>query len=229
MFLVACGSVQSQSSSDESPGPGDDLTGEASQHAAINAAATQKLVFVTSQAFNGNLGGLAGADAKCQALAQAAGLPGTFKAWLGNATVSAASRVTHATVPYKLVNGTVVANDFTDLITGKFPTPRGRGFLLRHAIDLTELGTPAIGGTLTHCFGFPDNRPAVWTNANIDGSIVNNNPVNSCGSDWNSAGPSQDGGPFGVIGILGQINGNWTVWCGGGTCESTAPLYCFEQ
>jgi hypothetical protein len=229
MLLVACGSVQSQTSADEPPGPGEDLAGEAGQAAAIDAAATQKLVFVTSQAFNGNLGGLTGADAKCQALARAAGLAGTFKAWLGNATVSASSRLTHATVPYKLVNGTVIANDFTDLITGKPNEPDVHHFFLRHAIDLTELGTQAVGGTATHCFNFPDNRIAVWTNANVNGAIANNNPVNSCGSTWNSAGPSTASGPFGVIGVVGEVSANWTVLCGGGMCENTAPLYCFEQ
>jgi hypothetical protein len=227
MLLVACGSVQSPSSADEPPGPGDDLPGEAGLHAAITAAA-QKLVFVTSRAFNGNLGGLAGADAKCQSLAQAAGLPGRFKAWLGNASVSASSRVTHATVPYKLVNGTVVANDFTDLTTGKPDEPDVHHFFLRHAIDITELGTQALGGTATDCF-FGGSGILVWTNANVNGSIVNNNPVNSCGSNWNSSGPSTAGGPFGVVGIVGVISANWTVSCGSGKCEDTAPLYCFEQ
>jgi hypothetical protein len=229
MFLVACGSAQSQTSADEPPGPGDDLAGESGLPAAINAADARKLVFVTSQAFNGNLGGLAGADAKCQTLARAAGLPGTYKAWLGNATVSAASRLTHATVPYTLVNGTVIANDFADLGTGKPNKPDVHHFFLRHALDLTELGTPPVGGTATGCFNFPDNRIAVWTNAGTDGRIVNNNPVNSCGSNWNSAGPSTASGPFGVVGVVGEVSANWAEWCGGGQCEKTAPLYCFQQ
>jgi hypothetical protein len=39
-------------------------------------------MFVTSETFPSNLGGLAGADAKCRAEAAAANLPGTFVAWL---------------------------------------------------------------------------------------------------------------------------------------------------
>jgi hypothetical protein len=217
MFLVACGSVRSQTPADAPPGPGD--AGSAGPDAAIDAAVMpHKLVFVTSQAFTGNLGGVAGADTKCQTLAQAASRPGTFKAWLGNASVSAFTRMARATVPYTLVDGTVVANDFTGLTSGT----------LLHGIDITELGTKALGGTATDCFSGGSGL-LVWTNANSDGSIVNNNPVNSCGADWNSSGPSTSTGPFGVVGVIGKTNGNWTVLCGSGKCETTAPLYCFEQ
>ena len=80
-------------------------------------------VFVTSTIHDGNLGGLAGADAICQARAEADGslaAPGTYKAWLsaGGAGNSAADRLTHATVPYKLVNGTQIAADWDRLVDG---------------------------------------------------------------------------------------------------------------
>ena len=39
-------------------------------------------VFVSSQNYTGALGGISGADAICQNCASAAGLTGTFKAWL---------------------------------------------------------------------------------------------------------------------------------------------------
>jgi hypothetical protein len=65
-----------------------------------------KRVFVTSTVYTGNLGGSAGADDKCQERADAAGLGGTFKAWLsatgtGN---SAFDRLSHASVPYVRVD-----------------------------------------------------------------------------------------------------------------------------
>jgi hypothetical protein len=53
--------------------------------------------FVTSEMYvPGTLGGLEGADAKCQGLAQTAHLPGTFKAWLSTSTVDAKSRLESA-------------------------------------------------------------------------------------------------------------------------------------
>ena len=56
------------------------------------ACLTEKRAFVTSQLYNGNMGGLAGADARCQGLADAVGLPGTYRAWLSSATESPSTR-----------------------------------------------------------------------------------------------------------------------------------------
>src|SRR5207248_10614341 len=74
----------------------------------VCGALASKRVFVTSATYNRNLGVLAGADAKCQALASAAALTGTYKAWLSTSTINARDRVTQAGVPYTLVDGTVV-------------------------------------------------------------------------------------------------------------------------
>jgi hypothetical protein len=66
-----------------------------------------KYVFVTgTTSYNGNLGGLTGADEKCQAAAVAAGLSGTFKALISTSTISAASRLGIA--DFYLLNGTKV-------------------------------------------------------------------------------------------------------------------------
>lgn len=52
------------------------------------------LVFVTSEAYVlAELGGVAGADAACTALAKAAGREGTFVAWLSTSTVDAKARL----------------------------------------------------------------------------------------------------------------------------------------
>jgi uncharacterized repeat protein (TIGR02543 family) len=48
--------------------------------------------FVTSTTQSSNLGGLAGADSLCQARAAAAGLPGTYRAFLSSSTVNAIDR-----------------------------------------------------------------------------------------------------------------------------------------
>ena len=81
---------------------------------------------------NGNLGGLAGADAICQARAEAAGslaAPGTYLAWLSDAgggvdpPVSPSTRFIQASVPYRLVNGTIVAASWSDLVDGSWRRP----------------------------------------------------------------------------------------------------------
>ena len=84
-------------------------------------------VFVTSQSYKGNLGGLNGADAKCQTLADSTGLNGTFKAYLGDWNInsgqtagsfnpSISNRLYHSPVPYVRLDGALVANDWNDLI-----------------------------------------------------------------------------------------------------------------
>src|SRR5208283_5384106 len=55
---------------------------------------TNKVVFISSMVFNGNLGGQPGADAWCQTLASAAGLSGAYKAWIyGNDPPSSFSQI----------------------------------------------------------------------------------------------------------------------------------------
>jgi hypothetical protein len=55
-------------------------------------AALANIAFVL-RAGSTNLGGLAGADAKCMAAAQAAGMQGTYKAWLSTSAVNAIDRL----------------------------------------------------------------------------------------------------------------------------------------
>ena len=85
-------------------------------------------VFVTSTTHAGNLGALDGADAICQARADSLvsmAPPGAYEAWLSSAASSAA-RLTHATVPDRLVDGTIVANNWTDLTDGDLQAPINR-------------------------------------------------------------------------------------------------------
>ena len=165
-----------------------------------------KTVFTTSQKFPSNFGGLAGADAKCQAAATAAGLSGTYKAWLSDATGSPSTRFYKSVVPYTLVDGTAIANDWADLIDGTLKAP----------IKLTELGTtpPTTTGCST------DN---VWCNTTATGT---NQGFNSC-TNWT-------GVESGVIwGRFSATDASWTTGggcAGGGWCATGQyPLFCFEQ
>jgi len=72
---------------------------------------TKKWVFVTLSDYTGDLGGLEGADAICEAEADDAGLTGTYKAWLSDTNVGPDTRFTHSTVPSFLLNGYRVAAD----------------------------------------------------------------------------------------------------------------------
>ena len=74
------------------------------------------IIFQTSEKWNGNLGGLAGADLKCMTAASNAGLNGTWKALLSTSTVDAKDRIPD--VVYKRMDATVIANNKADLFDG---------------------------------------------------------------------------------------------------------------
>jgi hypothetical protein len=190
---------------------GDDAA-EAGPDAPVETGPTERMVFVSSALYDGNLGGLSGADAKCQALATNAGLAGTYKAWLSDSASPAVNRFTHSTVPYVLVDHTTVANDYFTL-TGGGP--------LLHAIDLTETGQAAPVGTC-QCSS-QGSIPTVWTYTNADGTQFGSG---NC-SDWTSSSGARP--------LVGEANTAlspwWTNYCGSyyHTCSDTAALYCFQQ
>lgn len=110
-----------------------------------------RLVFLSSELYDGDLGGLDGADAKCRALAEAADLPDpeNFRAWLSNGGVSPSTRFEGVAVvgrPYILLTGKIVADSFAEL------TQNGP----RTGISVTE-----TGATLSDKY--------VWTNTTAVG------------------------------------------------------------
>src|SRR5215211_4295256 len=126
-------------------------------------------VFLSSIRYDGNLGGLNGADAKCQDLANAAGLPGSYKAWLSDSTSSPSSRFVPSTGPYRLVTGTTIAANWTDLTDGPLLAP----------ITVTETG----GG-----FGSSER---VWTHSLSNGN-AGADPGAHC-ANWSTNGPGAEG------------------------------------
>jgi hypothetical protein len=108
-------------------------------------------------------GGLAAADALCDCLAGLnfeSPLPGTYKAWLSDGTTSAASRLSHASVPYLRVDDVKVADDWTDLTDGTLDAP----------INVTSTGVPVAGSE------------HVWTGSNPSGALLGNTCVNWSGT-----------------------------------------------
>ena len=169
-------------------------------------------VFVTSQAYSGDLGGLAGADAICQLHATTAGLYGTFKAWISDESQSASSRLAHSAAPYVLVDGvTVVAHGWSELTSGG----------LKHAIEVNEFGGPPPEVTL----GCGATAAWVWTGTSSGGQLFA--PGQTC------AGWTGDSAALLLAGDAHSSDAAWTQKCSGGppepNCTQTAALYCIEQ
>ncbi len=164
-----------------------------------------KTVFVTSTSHNGNLGGLAGADGFCQTRAEAAGLGGTYKAWLADDTGSPATRFVQATVPYVRTDGVKVADDWNDLLDCSNPTclqaPINRD---EHANELNRF---------------------VWTNVRPNGTVNSSDNRHHC-SRWSVTGT----GIWGLTSGLGpRVDTDWTLFGAGVGCSFSSGLYCFEQ
>jgi len=175
----------------------------ASEALALTLGEGDKIVFVSSQQHNGNFGGLAGADAFCQGLADnatAGPLGGTYKAWLSYGTDAPATRFIRGS-PYVLVNGTKVADDWADLTDGS----------LDNAILRDE-------NNVIH------NNQRIWTGTNPTGGTYPGVPsVVNC-SGWSTTAAQAR---------TGQNNFTGSGWTSGfnSSCGnfSAHRVYCFQQ
>lgn len=162
-------------------------------------------VFVAGGASNGtlsgNLGGLAGGDAKCRQEAMAANLPGEFMAWLSVGSTSPAGRFTHATSPYELVDTTIVANNWADLTDGT----------LSHVIDEDAKGIALTNGA-----------HSVMTDTKPDGTPGGQA---DCSGWMTTSGNHAQGGATNTAASGWTEGGYQTASCS----DATFNLYCFEQ
>jgi len=138
--------------------------------------------FVTAAMFTGDLGGLFGADIKCQGAAGAAGLPEPerFHALLSTGDVDAKTRfkAVAALRPYVLVTGKKFADNFTALIEAG---PLAEG------ISRTETGAALYGWYMAtntapggsrfspdqHCQGWTSADPAYKARVGLNAMSVN--------------------------------------------------------
>jgi hypothetical protein len=157
--------------------------------------------FATSTLHTGNLGGLTGADAICQQRASAAGLSGTYKAWLSDATESPVTRFVQNPGRYVRTDGLPVAANWADLVSG----------VIKTNLDRTETGQ------------FINDDREAWTNTGANGTPYVTDPNLIC-SEWGSG----SSGVLGRVGETDQVDGDWTS-SHVDPCDSPWRLYCFQQ
>ncbi len=164
-------------------------------------ASLVKKMFITSGSWNGNLGGIGGADAKCQATAAAASLPGaaTYRAFLSTTTVSARDRPDWATGRFETAGGALIANDITDLTDGSIATA------LRSETDTVV--------------GLPD----YWTGSDATASLYGSTAY-SC-TNWTVDLVSANLVKFGTTGSIS--GGVWFTNSSSATCASLMRIPCF--
>lgn len=166
-----------------------------------------RFAFVSSVRFRpGQLGGLSGADGECQALADAEGLPGTYYAWLSDSTGSPATRFTRSSGNYIRVDGTKVADNWSDLTDGNLDAP----ILQSEAGDTLPTFSNACA----------TDHLNVVTNTSSDGTP--RSTTNTC-SNFSSTS-----GNHALTGYA-EETGRWTAGCAGGSCNSNTHILCFQQ
>ncbi|MFN8679375.1 MAG: DUF1554 domain-containing protein [Thermomicrobiales bacterium] len=157
-------------------------------------------VFATSTLHNGNLGGLAGADAICQQRAGEARLSGTYLAWLSSTTESPATRFIQNPGRYTRTDGLPIAANWAALVSGTIAVP----------IDRSETGQLVRS-----------NRE-VWTNTGTDGLPYFTDPSQTC-DDWMTSGMTKA-----RVGETDEVDGEWTT-SHEDTCDFSWRLYCVQQ
>lgn len=190
-----------------------------------------KRVFLTADAYDGDFSGLDGADTHCNELAREISLPGSYRAWLSDNTGSPSTRFIQSATPYILVNGTVVADNWSDLTDGD----------IDHVINVNQYGIEVPAGASA-------GTAHVWSNTLEDGARNLALPEAHC-SNWTSTATTGAMGVFSSTETPSELTGDtvgsqpvrlgWTrlqTEISEGvfgeailSCASARRLYCFQQ
>jgi hypothetical protein len=159
-----------------------------------------KHVFVSSAIYTGDLDGLAAADAKCETLAHAAGMMGTFKAWLS-------------------VWNTWQQLNAIDRIEGNGPWYRTDEVLAFH--NHAALATvPLVAINRDETGALIPSDPQVWTGTKEGGVAAGQ--MAHC-AQWLGAT-----GAVGQVGKATTASAAWTQDMYR-TCTEPGRIYCFEK
>ena len=165
------------------------------------ACARDRLVFVTSKFYQGDLGTVSGADQACRGLASLAGLEKSdeYRAWISGPGHSPDTQFYKSKGRYVLPTGDSVANNWEDLTDGDLSAPIN----VDEQMVLQDV--------------------PVWTNTSITGELHVDSQ--DCGN-WFEKDPEFKG----RFGLSNEADESWTDYDGDPVvCGAYAHLYCFEQ
>jgi len=177
----------------------------------ISCTADTRYVFASSATYNGALGGLAGADAECLALADAStdtALHGkTWMAWLSTSAANSepAQRMVQFPLDYVRQDGVAVANSWSGLVSGTLLAP----------INVDESGVLIVPNPLAE---------VAWTNTTETGVQDSALLTETC-QDWTS----DDSMDQGWIGTIDAMDDQWSRAQTLALCSVMQHIYCIEQ
>ncbi len=163
------------------------------------------IVFVTSMDYNGDFGGVIGADTICLDAAQVAGIPGdNYMAWMSDSASSALSRLTNDIGPWQRLDGVRVFTKLADLGSGNLLAP----------INIDENSQKSVGND-------------VWT-----GTVETGTSIGTAGKtclDWTQSGMNSS--PPVPQGLSGSTNNKDAGWTNNilRPCTNAQAIYCIQQ
>lgn len=165
-----------------------------------------RTTFIIAEPVTAKFGGIAAADQLCAQQAAAAGLPGSFLAWVSVGAGQPFGRFSKSTVPYVLPDGTQVAADWEALTTDGPSVP----------IDLTAAGAKSSASDETH----------VWTGTDREGRADSYNNASTYCENWTRNVIEESV----VVGFLRKRGkpGDWTLG-DLAPCTGEGLIYCFQQ
>jgi hypothetical protein len=162
------------------------------EHVEAGPAATMSF-FITSTgsgAMGGNLGGVAGADKKCQDLATAVGMG--HKTWHAYLSTSAAGST--AAVNAKDRIGAGPWYDYAGIqIAANVAELHGDAPFLNYTTALTETGMRAPGRNTPEATAAGGNQHDILTGSQLDGTAFPASPDRTCAAWTSNAGPPDAG------------------------------------
>ncbi|MBS3071114.1 DUF1554 domain-containing protein [Candidatus Pacearchaeota archaeon] len=162
-----------------------------------------RIIFLSSSQYKGDLGGLVGADLKCNNLAEDSNLEGTYMAWLSSSVVDARDRIPQGEgdLPYVRNDAqkTVIADNLNDLLDNTIDNP----------IRYNEKGVDEFSID-------------AWTGTDGDGTLYEAFLIGTCNS-WTSSSFFNTA----RHGDSGKVNEGWTS-DGIDDCNVHNRIYCIQ-
>jgi hypothetical protein len=178
-------------------------------------------MFTTNTIYQGNLGGLSGADLKCTSSASSTGLPGTWTAFLSSSIVDVKDRIQTipSDQPMHNLRGDVIVNSKNDLFydpaRGNIPGQIEQ--ILENSIRRNEQGNILPVVQISDYF--------VFTGSHMSGSGVFQGSVQENCNDWTSCGGYAVGGAYSKTN-RGYMMGSMFPCCGNLPIYHGSRLYC---
>jgi len=139
-------------------------------------------IFVTSGSWTGNLGGMAGADSKCDAAVANAGFEGAWVALISTSSTDAIGRLPTG-ISFVRMDNAVIANNRADLFDGTIQNPinlnENNGIETGHVFT----GSESDGTVSDNCGGM--DTCGDWTAGAVNGEI---GMVSQTDSNWIQSG-----------------------------------------